>query len=399
MNDQLRGPILIGFAEALAAPETAFSLRAAGLPVAAFTRRGKRPPLRKHPEVPVHAVTAPEQSAAEAISELKALATTLGAVALLPLDDPAVWLCDRVAAELGLPVIGATGPQARLALDKRLQFDAARAAGLPVPETVVLDQASDALNLDEFPLVLKPAFAVTEIDGRLDKAGGAVCANRDELVATVQRWRAAGPILAQPWIAGSGEGVFGIAVDGEVRSWSAHRRLRMVNPQGSGSSACISAVPEEAITASGARMMVQAGWEGLFMLEILRDKHGTPWFMELNGRTWGSLALARRLGFEYPAWAASERLGLGHPQGPEPVARPEVVSRHLGREILHTLSVLRGPKSTALVEWPGRWETLRSVTRLRRGEGWYNWSREHPAIFLDDTLQTVRGAMPRGRSR
>jgi predicted ATP-grasp superfamily ATP-dependent carboligase len=394
------GPILIGSAEALAGPESALSLLAAGLPVAAFTRRGARPALRRHPQVVIHGLTAPEHDAAAAVEELRALARSLGAVALMALDDSAVWLCDRAAAGLGLPVIGATGEQAELALDKRRQIELARAAGLPVPPTHVFEAPEEALALDTFPLVLKPALALEEHDGRLGKGSAKVCADRDELSAAVAGWAGRGPILSQPWIAGTGEGLFGIAAGGETLHWSAHRRLRMVNPQGSGSSACASAVPDPALIAGGARMMAAGGWDGLFMLEFLRDRAGAPWFMELNGRTWGSLALARRLGLEYPAWAALDKLGIATPPAvaPKPPDGRELVCRHLGREILHTLSVLRGPRSAALDEWPSRWETVRAVARVRRAERWYNWSPRHPGIFLDDTLQTVLAAAPR-RSR
>ena len=50
-------------------------------------------------------------------------------------------------------------------------------------------------------------------------------------------------------------------------------------------------------------MLSHTQWRGMFMLEFLRAKDGTAWFMELNGRPWGSMALARRSGLEYPAWA------------------------------------------------------------------------------------------------
>ena len=40
----------------------------------------------------------------------------------------------------------------------------------------------------------------------------------------------------------------------------------------------------------------------MFMIELLRDRTGKVWFVELNGRPWGSMALSRRQGFEYPAW-------------------------------------------------------------------------------------------------
>jgi len=393
------GPVLIGFAEALAGPETAESLLAAGLPVIAFTRRGARPALRRHPRLTLHEVTAPEHDAAATVGELQAIARTQGAVALMPLDDAAVWVCDRASAGLGLPVVGPTGTQAEIALDKRRQLELAARAGLPVPPTRVLATAQEALEIDAYPVVLKPALALAEEDGRLARGTARACAGPEELRAAAASWRASGPLLAQPWLPGTGEGLFALTTGGEARHWSAHRRLRMVNPQGSGSSACASAVPDPALVEAGARMMALAGWRGLFMLEFLRDRHGQPWFMELNGRTWGSLALARRLGLEYPAWAVLEALGLG--EAPATVASTgegEVVCRHLGREIVHTVSVLRGPRSAALEDWPSKWGTVREVARIRRGERWYNWSARHPGVFVDDTVQTVLGAVSRRRA-
>jgi predicted ATP-grasp superfamily ATP-dependent carboligase len=387
LSDPAGGPVLIGFAHALAAPEAAASLLAAGLSVVAFAQHGTHPALRRDRRVQVAEIASHLDDADAAARDLAALARSCGAVALMPLDDGSVWLCDRIAGELGLPVVGPTGAQATLALDKRLQVHAAAAAGFAVPPTTVRSTRDELLAIDEFPVILKPALAIAELDGRLDRGSGRVCADRAELLATVDGF--AGPTLVQPWVRGTGEGLFGMVSDGEVLHWSAHRRLRMANPQGSGSSACISIAPDPALVAAGARMMREAGWNGLFMLEFLRDGDGTAWFMEINGRAWGSLALARRLGLEYPAWAVRDALGLGGPPAPRPAAARALVCRHLGREIVHVLSVLRGPGSTALTEWPSRWGTLRAVARVRRGERWYNWSPRRPAVFVHDTLQTV----------
>jgi hypothetical protein len=47
-------------------------------------------------------------------------------------------------------------------------------------------------------------------------------------------------------------------------------------------------------------------WRGLFMIELLRDPSENLWFIEFNARAWGSMALARRLGFEYPAFCRDD---------------------------------------------------------------------------------------------
>ena len=134
----------------------------------------------------------------------------------------------------------------------------------------------------------------------------------------------------------------------------------------------------------------RAGWRGLFMIELLRDGSGTPWFVELNGRPWGSMALSRRQGLEYPSWQA--RLTLGDESVTDRVctSNAEVVCRHAGRELMHLLFVLRGPKSKALSNWPPFWKTVGEVGRVRAGESLYNWRRDDPKVFIADFYYTLR---------
>jgi hypothetical protein len=163
----------------------------------------------------------------------------------------------------------------------------------------------------------------------------------------------------------------------------------MLNPQGSASSACASHPVDEALVEPAERFLSAIGWRGLFMLEFLRDAAGTPWFMELNGRAWGSLALARRRGFEYPAWTVRATLDETFtPAVPE--RPPHLVCRHLGMELVHLAFVLRGPASTALDDWPRAWPTIRQLARVRRGDRLYNWKRSQPDVLVADTAKMLR---------
>ncbi len=391
--------ILIGFADALAAPESAWSLLESGAKVVAFARRGSRPPLRRSRSVEIVEITAPERDAAAATDELSTLLAREGVFrAVMPLDDGALWLCERAAQRgIAVDVAGPTGPRARLALDKRLQFAAASAAGLAVPPTRCVEGAQQLLELRDLPLVLKPANPVMQRGGRLVRGANHVCGSEAELRAAADAWDGAQPLLAQPLIVGVGEGLFGLARPDGLLALSAHRRLRMANPQGSGSSACVS-VPVDPELASGAeRMLSEAGWSGMFMLEFLRAPDGIAWFMELNGRTWGSMALARGLGLEYPAWAV--RL-LDEPQfEPVAAAREGHVARHLGRELTHLMTVMRGPKSVALTHWPSRRRAARDVLRFARGERWYNLRAGEERVFVEDTIGTLLTQIPGRRRR
>jgi predicted ATP-grasp superfamily ATP-dependent carboligase len=398
------GPVLVGFAEALAGPEAVFSLLDDDRHVAAFHRAGRRPPLARASGVALHPIVAPEDDAAAAVAELVALAREIGAIAVMPLDDAAVWLCAEAAAELSCPVVGPTGEQAVVALDKERQLELAVGAGLEVPDTIVSRTPEALLDLDRFPVVLKPALAAVVRDGRLTRGSAVTVADRDSLQRTADAWDATGPRLAQPLLRGIGGGLFGLARPaGGIDAWSAHRRLRMLNPAGSGSSACSTAPVDLVLATNAERFLSAAGWHGLFMVETLRDAEGRNWFMELNGRSWGSMALARRRGLEYPAWALRDALALAREGRSAPLSfpstsTPDFACRHVGRDLVHLLAVLRGP-AQPVADWPSRASTVRAVLRPGSPKCWYNWRDGSRGVFVQDTMDTVVSALRRTVAR
>jgi hypothetical protein len=237
------------------------------------------------------------------------------------------------------------------------------------------------------PAVLKPALAAEEHDGRLRRLAPRLVSSEEQAGELLHTWGAETPALLQRWVSGTGAGVFGIADADGVHLLSAHRRVRMMNPAGSGSSACASALVPPELVAPIERMLAQADWYGMFMVELLRAGDHW-WFMELNGRPWGSLALARRLGYEYPAWTAARAFDENAPLPPAPAPREKLLCRHLGRELVHLMFVLRGPGSHT-GEWPRRRATVRALLRSPRRSAWYNLGPGMLGVFIDDTLRTL----------
>jgi predicted ATP-grasp superfamily ATP-dependent carboligase len=380
------GPvILIGFAEAMAAIETAWSLQGAGFKVIAFRRSGNRPALHRVRGVEVHEVPRPELDAAATVAAVRTLCDALMPTALLPLDDHALWVCSQLE-DGAVPLAGASGFAADCALDKTLQLEAAMQAGLPVPATQAFADLADA-NPTCFPVMVKPTRALYEVNGALERPTGVVCANGQEFGRAAARpWP--GSMLIQPLIHGVGEGLFGHVGTRGVIGWSAHRRIRMVNPQGSASSACRSKPVDKDLVEPSERFLSAIGWRGMFMLEFLRDLDGKPWFMELNGRAWGSMALARRRGFEYPAWAVQATLDPSFEPAP-PQQPPDILGRNLGLEMVHLAFVARGPQSQAPMEWPRLGRAVRDVCRVASGDRLYNWSRSQPSVLVAETLGTL----------
>ncbi|MFI5009650.1 MAG: hypothetical protein ACHQDY_05175 [Solirubrobacterales bacterium] len=398
--------LLVGFADALAAPEVAMSLLGAGHRVVSFARRGRPVALRRLRGVEIVEVTAPEDDLAACMGEVADVAARNDLT--MPLDDLAVLVCDR-ALPPSARVAGPRGRQARLALDKRVQLRGAEAAGLAVPAWVELPPDGDGLPGDwaglpggeglpgneAWPLVCKPALAAEEMGGRLRRLAPKLVGTPAELSSVRRAWGAGTPAIVQRWVAGSGGGVFGLAGSGAVHHLSAHKRVRMMNPAGSGSSACSSVPVPAELEAPIARFLTAANWQGMFMVELLRAGDSW-WFVELNGRPWGSLALARRRGYEYPAWAVAGVLD-STVQLPAPPPFAELLCRHLGRELVHLLFVLRGPRSHPGV-WPGRAETLRALLPGGRRTSWYNLAPGARRVFVEDTWRTV-AAQTWGRRR
>jgi len=241
------------------------------------------------------------------------------------------------------------------------------------------------------PAIVKPAMAVQEKDWRLVKGDARYVLDHAALEAlAADPLGLMFPVLVQPLLRGTGEGVFGFATEAGVVNWSGHQRVRMMNPHGSGSSACQSLPPSEELREAVAAMILAIGWRGPFMIELLRNPEGQVWFMELNGRLWGSLALARRAEFEYPAWAVAQGFDPGFI--PTEVTPPEtpLTVRHLGREILHLLFLLRGPKTAFhKQDWPRFWTSLKGLLKPARARSFYNYDPAYPGYMWADAWAVV----------
>ena len=380
-----RATVLLGFAEAFAAIEATWSLQRAGFEVLAFARPGSKAALRHVKGVDIVSVPSPEEDAAATIAAVSALLTDRGVDVLLPLDDGSLWLSSQV--DLGPAVVA--GPDAAgvaLALDKGAQVELARRVGLDVLPTTAFDDVTQ-VEVQDWPVIVKPVDAVRLDGNHLIRPKGRICLDADEL-RQAREDVTPGRVLVQALATGTGEGIFGFMDATGPAELSAHRRIRMMNPQGSASSACRSVPVAADLREPVVEFVTQAGWRGLFMIELLRDREGTAWFMEINGRAWGSLALARARGLEYPAWAVEAALGLPIAPAP-PVDPPDVEARHLGRELAHLAFVLRGPQSDALTEWPRLWPSARQVLVPRRGVRLFNFGHRHGVVLASDTWRTL----------
>src|SRR5215471_13738972 len=143
--------VLVGFAEAMAAPEVVWSLVDAGFHVLSFARKGRASALRHSRHVTCHEICPPESDLQQSLSDLDSLLDSLATAAnsvprvLFPIDDKAVWLCSRIRSKSWL-LAGPRGANAELALNKCLQTQQARDAGFKVPRTGIARTSNDVFD-------------------------------------------------------------------------------------------------------------------------------------------------------------------------------------------------------------------------------------------------------------
>lgn len=390
--------VLMGFADALAAPEVFFGLYHKGYKVRVFQKKGAETPLSKHlASGPPLYITPPEENAGKAVSDLAdALRSQTDIDIVLALDDTSLWLANEAlsgfAPEERRPVLAnAQGAQRDIALDKALQIEKAKAAGLDVPPTIVAHSREEIFKATQFPAIVKPALAIAmDETGKLKKGDTTYIFEKSDLETLPEETALSFPVLVQPLIHGTGEGVFGFASKERVTHVFGHRRVRMMNPHGSGASACCAIEPSPDLVEKVTAFITSIGWQGPFMVELLTDDEGTCWFVELNGRMWGSTALSRRSGYDYAGWAVEQALDPEFcPRTFHPEGGPRFV-RHLGRELMHLLFVIKGPKSRFHAErWPNLLRSIAGVFTPRSLSGFYNYDAAFPLFFLRDAAATV----------
>lgn len=286
------------------------------------------------------------------------------------------------------------------AFDKAHTTQLARALGIPVPQTVVFDTASD-VRADAaalpYPVVLKPRSSQETQGAGLRATGAPVYArNAEQFINAFEETRGrCAQVLVQEFVEGHGAGYFAIAQNGEVRREFAHRRLRDIRPTGSGSALRVSAAVDPVLGAHARRLLEALEWHGVAMVEFKVKRDGTPVFLELNGRFWNSLALAIHAGVDFPVLLA--RLAEHGDIGSESGYRVGVRCRWLLGDIRHLIEVWRGAPPGYPGEFPSRLGTLLRVLSPVPGTAHDNFTLDDPWPEVGDWLHFVARKLPRAR--
>lgn len=311
---------------------------------------------------------------------------------VLPISEAAIVATARLRRQLPETVIYAMPPDACLsiALSKYHATQLAQRLDIPVPRTLYLSNGADAQTLNpdfsglKFPLIIK-------VDNYLDtddvyvKGYNRIAADADQarsILRELSNLRTG--IIAQELIPGTGYGAFNLRYGGHVHLNFAHRRLHEV-PWTGGYSSLRASYRNATLLELGQRLIEGANFEGVSMAEFRYNPYDTRfYFLELNGRFWGSLALALHAGVDFPK-AYVDCLTNDVPLLPAPDYPIDVRCRNIFPSDIYYLSSL-------FKDQPSQ-HSLAVITKLKMLLGWmaitFNPTIHHDNFWWTDPLPGI----------
>ena len=246
------------------------------------------------------------------------------------------------------------------ASDKYRTIQLAQSRGIGTPQTLLLESMADLKKWQgrTFPVVVKDRFSVRWIDDRAVSGSVAYAYSATDLEEMVrQRLQAAGDVLVQEFVSGTGVGLSCFVVAGQAFLPFQWERIREVNPRGSASSARKSTPLDQSLTALSVQLVLTMGFEGIAMVEYKKAKDGRHILMEVNGRPWGSIGLPIACGIDYPRYLIDWCLQGTLP--PDTIAyRENIVCRRAVGELTHLMALRKTAPANWPVPYPTFWKSL-----------------------------------------
>lgn len=228
--------------------------------------------------------------------------------ALLPVSEAALVAAQSIRAELpaGLLLLMPRAEHLRYTLSKFHLNQAARQLAVPIPRTAFIFDGEPGggwelggLAALRYPLIVKTDNHLLP-SGQYQRGRTLLVHEPAQTAAALLACReAGGAVIVQEHIRGRGAGAFVLRAHGRTLLRFAHRRLHEV-PYTGGVSSLRASIHDPDLLALAERLLGGLSYEGVAMVEFRLDEAGRPFLMEINGRLWGSLALALHAGVDFP---------------------------------------------------------------------------------------------------
>ncbi len=243
--------------------------------------------------------------------------------------------------------------------DKYRTIEMAQHLGTNVPRTHLIESLNDLPAAEEmrFPVVVKDRFSVRWLGNKAVFGSVAYAYSQAELKDKIStRLQAAGDVLVQEFVSGTGVGFACFIAGGSVFLPFEWERIREVDPRGGASSARKSIALNKEIVALSSKFMIEIGFEGIAMVEYKRAANGEMILMEINGRPWGSLALPMACGIDYPRYWIDWNLKGILPPKIIPY-KANILCRRIVGELTHLSNLRAGKPENWDAPYPSFWKS------------------------------------------
>lgn len=253
-----------------------------------------------------------EQNEADLICQIKALAVEFNASYLLAISENDLLLLNRNRSDLET-LVTLLIPEAESlnkVLDKKICQEHAEFVGIRTPKSWHFSSIEDVREKSHklpYPVVLKwsDANSVAPLlrSKGIDVIKTAYAKTASELIELLTPYLAINQFpMAQEYCPGHGLGQFFLVKNGEVIIEFQHERIHEWPPEGGTSSLCktVALTAHKEIQNKSRALLKYLNWNGVAMVEYRYDlKNDIYYFMEINGRFWGSLPLALSAGIPF----------------------------------------------------------------------------------------------------
>ncbi len=321
------------------------------------------------------------------VEQIMSLAESANAAAILPVTDPAVGSLNAARDRLpGQTCLMAPKPETtELVLDKDKNVRIAEKLGIPHPRTIEVESPAQIAAAAEelgYPVVLKRRSQQQLIPPEIDDFTVEIVYNAEELNNVANRLGKYDVVpQLQEFVVGEMHNICCFASQGKIIAAQEFVSVRRGKHEG---------ITRKVVDVDSTRMryaeklLGAIRWEGVAGVSFVVNKErNLSWYLETNGRFWGSLQGSVNVGWDFPYWAYRYFL---HNELPAPPTESVIgrVSCYHTADLVALITFLRGGPSPVTVGKTGKfaaiWQYLRAF-----GPGYesdvFRWSDPVPAML------------------
>ena len=227
---------------------------------------------------------------------------------VIPAEDTVLAACSehRDALPAGTRLAAANPDAVRNVLDKRQNLETARRLGIPLPAEFAVEDIGKVEELIErlgFPMVLKNTGLGTGPAGLGSGFKWLIAHDEAELRELLDQHCRDGRFpLFQELVDGTVTNLCCFAAAGEIVAAHQYRSLRRMGWEGNSILREVTATDPRLLDYAQ-RLLGELRWDGVAQVAfIVRERDGGSWYMETNGRFWGSIQGSIAIGWDFPYW-------------------------------------------------------------------------------------------------